>query len=106
MFFCNRFDKCKLIIISGLRDNTLPKLPKHDRTMSFFGRGHRVFLPNRVIAGSFLIVKLFNNMQVVIKGQLAGIEKTLVASSSCNDMAHLSVRTINQAWPRAPEEDR
>jgi hypothetical protein len=51
-------------------------MQKHDRTMSFFLRETRVFLPNRVILGSFLTVWIFNYLQVVVHQLLASIEKT------------------------------
>jgi hypothetical protein len=46
--------------------------------MSFFWGGPPVFLPNRVVFGSFLPVKLFYDLQVVIHEQVASSQKTAI----------------------------
>jgi hypothetical protein len=54
------------------------KMEKHDRKMSFFLGGGPRFLPNRLIFGSFLAVKLLSVLQWVVHKALAGHETAAI----------------------------
>jgi len=63
--FLEGFDPRKFLARNGLQGQKFPETEKTQEKMSFFPRAPRVFLPKRIIFGSFLTVKLLSVLQVV-----------------------------------------
>jgi hypothetical protein len=74
-FFWEQPARRKFPAINGLQVQKSPKTEKTRKKMSFFSRRPPDFLPNGVILGPFLSVKLFIDLQAVDDVALARIEK-------------------------------
>jgi hypothetical protein len=70
-FFGEGPEPCKLLAIKALQGEKTRKTEKTRKKMCFFPRAPRVFLPKRVVFGSFLTVKLLFAVQVVHPERLA-----------------------------------
>jgi hypothetical protein len=68
----------KLLSGKGLRMKKPCEIEKARKKVSFYGREHPVFLPNRAVSGSFLTVKLLSALQVALQVELAMIVKTAI----------------------------
>jgi hypothetical protein len=65
----------KFLARNGLQGHKSQKTEKTPEKVLFFSLGPPGFLPNRVISGPFLIVKLLNDLQMIIQEELAKTEK-------------------------------
>jgi hypothetical protein len=68
----------KILSLNALRGKKSPKNEKTREKMQFSRADPPVFLPNRLILGLFLTVKLFCDLQCILHKSLATVVKTVI----------------------------
>jgi hypothetical protein len=85
-------DPCKFLNINGLHSKKSQKIEKTQNKMVLLRRRPPVFLPKRVILGSFLTVLLFLHLQVIDHDALARIKNCDFSQKRRRDAARFSRR--------------